>query len=58
MVVSTGQSSLNSAEDLFTIILLVVTRDLVETLGIDEAMLVKWVKLEMEEVSVAVECPR
>jgi len=38
--------------------LLVITRDLVETLGIDEVVLVKWVKLEMEKVCVAVECPR
>ena len=38
--------------------MLVVTRDLVETLGIDEAVLVRWVKLEMDSVSIAVECPR
>ncbi len=36
----------------------VITRDLVETLGIDEAVLVKWVKMELEKVSVAVECPK
>jgi len=35
----------------------VVTRDLVETLGIDEALLAKWVRMEMDKVSVAVECP-
>lgn len=45
-------------EGLLNIVLLVITRDLVETLGIDEAVLVKWVKLEMDKVSVAVECPR
>ena len=39
-------------------ILLVITRDLVETLGIDEALLAKWVRMEMDKVSVAVECPR
>jgi sRNA-binding carbon storage regulator CsrA len=36
----------------------VINRDLVETLGINEAVMVKWVRLEMEKVSVAVECPR
>ena len=48
---------LDSAEGLLVMIS-VITRDLVETLGIDEAVLVKWVKMEMERVSVAVECPR
>ena len=50
-------ASLDSAEDL-PVILSVITRDLIETLGVDEAVLVKWVKLEMEKVSVAVECRR
>ena len=38
--------------------MLVITRDLVETLGIDEAVMAKWVKLEMERISIAIECPR
>jgi len=48
---------LNCIEDSLTFVLLVITRDLVETLGIDEALLAKWVRLEMDLVSVAVECP-
>jgi len=35
----------------------VITRDLVETLGIDEAVMTRWVKLEMDKVSIAIECP-
>jgi len=49
---------LNAVEDLLAIIMLVVTRDLVETLGIDEVVLIRWVKLEMERVSIPVDCPR
>ena len=49
---------LDSAKNLSTVIMSVITRNLVETLGIDEAVLVKWMRLEMEMVSVAVECPR
>lgn len=49
---------LSYADGSLATLLLVITRDLVETLGIDEAVLVKWVKLEMDTVSVAVECPR
>ena len=47
----------DTAESLL-VIMAVITRELVETLGIDEAVLVKWVKMEMEKVSVAVECPK
>lgn len=37
--------------------MLVIPRDSVESLGIDGAVLAKWIKLETEKVSVAVECP-
>ena len=53
-----GPAPLNSVEHSLIIVLLVITRDLIETLGIDEAVLGKWIKLEMDKVSVAVECPR
>jgi len=49
---------LDFAKGLSTVIMSVITRDLVETLGIDQAVLVKWVKLEMAKVCVAIECPR
>lgn len=55
---SMDQSSLNCVEDLFTFTLLVVSRGLLETLGTDEASLVKCVKLEMDKISVVVVCPR
>ena len=49
---------LNYTEGSSAILLFVITRDFVETLGIDEGVLVQWVKLEMYTISVAVECPR
>ena len=49
---------LDSVKGLSTIMMSVINRDVVETLGVDEAVMTKWVKLEMEKVSVAVECPR
>jgi len=51
-------SIFDSVESLLTIIMLVVTRDLVETLGIEEAVMVRWLRLEMEKISITVECPR
>jgi hypothetical protein len=51
-------ATLNPVEDLLTIVMLVITRDLVETPGVDEAVLIKWVSLEMDKVSIIVECPR
>jgi hypothetical protein len=47
-----------SLEDLLITILLVIARNLVETLGIDEALLIKWARLEMGKISITVECPR
>ena len=49
---------LDSVKGLSTFMMSVISRDVVETLGINEAVMIKWVKLEMEKVSVAVECPR
>jgi len=49
---------LNYVAALLTIMLLVITRDLVGTLEIDEAVLIQWMKLETDKVSVAVGCPR
>ena len=50
-------STFGSVEGLLTIIILVIPRDLVETLGVGEAVMVRWMKLEMDKVSITVECP-